>query len=169
MGGIGTVVRTASALLAAALCALALAACTDAGGQTGQPATGAPERFAFSVSGWMGTVTTVDWDGRRLRRERRDWGTEPGSGTLTVAMPAGAEWDGFRRVAERLGVWRWREDYTRHDVYDGTHWRLELEVDGRAVRSGGGNGYPPDGDGPAASEDFQRLREAVDALFDRAA
>ena len=64
------------------------------------------------------------------------------SATTRLLTPTPEQWARFWEAVEEIGVWKWKSDYSNHNVLDGTSWSLELRRKWRAVKSHGSNGYP---------------------------
>mgnify|MGYP001251306439 CR=1 FL=1 len=76
-------------------------------------------------------------------------------------------WRAFEATLNDIGVWTWKTDYSDPCVFDGGGWELEIEWHGRAMRSGGENGYPGcDDPDYSKSVAFTALINAVKRLLD---
>lgn len=98
-----------------------------------------PGRLSFEIGGFGGPWHRVRWRRGILVHETGDFGS---TDAVTSEMtPTLEQWQTFWSEVEKAEVWKWRRDYTR-PVLDGTSWSLKLTHDGRAIHSGGSNGYP---------------------------
>lgn len=83
--------------------------------------------------------------------------------------PTIEQWREFRRELNAIGVWRWRAQYSRPGVSDGTQWTLDVIYPDKAIRAQGNNDFPgatqdPSGI-PSGSKIFTRYLKAVQRLL----
>ena len=100
---------------------------------------GWPTVFEFSLAGFGGPSCVVQLRGDCLVYET----FRPGHVRDAAAevRPDAAAWQRFWAALERLGVWRWRSEYSS-SVYDGRQWALEIEYGGKHLAANGSNAYP---------------------------
>jgi hypothetical protein len=74
----------------------------------------------------------------------------PGQSTSKQCVIDERRWLQFWSDVERLGVWEWKWEYRNEtiEILDGEFWHLELEFNGRRLKSEGDNAYPgvPEGE-----------------------
>jgi|HubBroStandDraft_1064217.scaffolds.fasta_scaffold237250_2 hypothetical protein len=94
------------------------------------------------------------------------------SAVKTISIRPGKEaWSLFIKEINAAKLYRWTKLYADWNVLDGTHWSIDLEIDGRKIHSEGYNNYPLDGDeakprnSPEGSLAFDRLCLAVSHLI----
>lgn len=52
-------------------------------------------------------------------------------------------WSELKAAIDEINVWEWEKNYQPDGVImDGTSWSLNIQWDGRSVKSGGNNAYP---------------------------
>jgi hypothetical protein len=55
--------------------------------------------------------------------------------------PSESAWERFARSCERIGVRKWKSDYTSED-YDGGFWSIEIDFDGLYYKGNGDGAFP---------------------------
>lgn len=124
-----------------------------------------PERFQASFGSYPdGDQMYLEWRDGQLWYEcwRPDLKTPyvPNSQPLFVDAKA---WIRFWRHVDKIGVWRWREDYSK-PILDGWGWSLEMERGGQAIKTGGQNDAPgsdPNDYGYPPTSDFAHFLKAL--------
>jgi hypothetical protein len=112
--------------------------------------------------GGFGTGASIVLDGTELVHDDTDFGEVHGTART---IPGDDDWRRFFGALDAIGAWHWAGDYSvRHEVMDGTWWSITILRDGRLLRAGGSNGYPPTGDGPDTSPEFDQLCAALEQL-----
>jgi hypothetical protein len=97
-------------------------------------------------------------------------GTESSIKTVSI-RPSKEAWSRFIKEINASKLYRWTKLYADWDVQDGTHWSMDLVIDGRKIHSEGYNNYPLDGseakpaNSPEGSVAFDRLCLAVSHLI----
>lgn len=116
-----------------------------------------PDRFRMYIGGFPPSCT-VEWKTDRLVFSSGVFDQE----TIAEIIPSEAEWRKFWRALDRIGVWSWKQDYGSSGALDGTCWEVEIEANGRHVRSKGANTFPDESDEDGV---FGRLTAAVQKLI----
>lgn len=101
-----------------------------------------PSRFDFSQYsvGRFGHSIRVFLEDGTLKVERRYPGDiEP---SLHIVQVTGEEWVSFINALDLHDVWKWKASYTDRLTFDGTAWRLCIQVGDRDLTSSGHNDYP---------------------------
>jgi hypothetical protein len=62
-----------------------------------------------------------------------------------VVTPTEEQWKSFWREVEEVRLWDWSKDYANYDIHDGTMWLVEINYNGRSIKSEGHNSYPGEG------------------------
>jgi hypothetical protein len=127
-----------------------------------------PEYLKIRVGGILGPVYSLRMkENKLLYRVRDDENSD--EYTEKEVHPGDSEWQAFRLALDKIGIWRWHEEYPNPDGTEGTQWYLEIEWGERRVKSSGDNNFPvADGD-PENEADisptFEHLLEAVRRLL----
>jgi hypothetical protein len=103
----------------------------------------------FSIGGFEATNIELELKDGVLLCRAWEGGAEPENGQQLHPSPE--KWERFWLEVERIGVWKWEQNYTTPDVLDGASWFLKLQHGGHAIETGGSNGYP-ETDGPEYSQ-----------------
>ena len=81
--------------------------------------------------------------------------------------PDDQAWSAFKKTLNQITIWTWKSDYSDPWVLDGGGWEIEIEWNGRTVRSGGENGYPGcDSPDYSKSPVFTGLLDAIKRMLD---
>jgi hypothetical protein len=81
-----------------------------------------------------------------------------------MLSPTAKEWGQFWATVQRCDLWNWGPRYDDPDICDGTQWKVEIQLGGRAITSFGSNSYPGS-EGTGYSEAFRLLLQAVRELI----
>lgn len=127
------------ASVAIATAGLIFNACSDATGPL--PLEGPPDELKFSVVTFEG-VGGSSWElqGDTLVYSTTGFSTPAITATRTV--PSAEAWRSFWRETERVGLRRWRRNYTAEGIVDGVGWSTRVRARNVVIESGGSNAYP---------------------------
>lgn len=105
-----------------------------------------PQYLKIRVGGILGPVYSIRMKGNNLiYRIHEDENTDEYS--EAEINPAGEDWQVFNKALDDIGVWQWQGEYPNPGQTDGTQWFLEIEWNGRRIKSFGDNNFPiADGD-----------------------
>lgn len=148
---------------AAAVLALALAACAETTGPL--PRAGVPDDLAFTLSGYGAGSTSVHLLGGTVTVKRFPWNLQPGMQVdSVVVVPTAEAWAEFWTAVDESGVHRWRRTYHAEGVADGAGWGLRLAGGGVVVQTQGSNAYPDRDGREHEMEMTPEFRAFLDAL-----
>jgi hypothetical protein len=167
---------------------LALSIClisqVDTSGQTPQlsqpkapgkqlPGGVGPRVLHLYIGGFPGSYFWVNLEGDHLSyRARRNVDDEKGFRyveTKKTIKPTAEQWRQFWKVLDEAQAWQWSARYPAPpQMADGTQWSVEMEWDGRRIKSSGDKNFPgkPSPEAPfGATETFRKLLTGVKALL----
>jgi hypothetical protein len=125
-----------------------------------------PTKLKVSIGGFMGPSFSIQLQENGMVVYEAYGGGHILEDRVEI-RPTGSEWAGFLEEINRLGVWKWRREYSLQ-VCDGTQWKLEVEHAGRNIEVFGSNCYPSaDGSpncSPTPTECFEQFCVAVSKL-----
>ena len=84
-------------------------------------------------------------------------------------IPSEEEWLKFWDKMDKIGIWKWIEDYYCQDlmVLDGSSWNLKIELGDKIVESSGSNAYLGENikeSDPNQSKSFKKFLNALRSL-----
>ncbi len=85
-------------------------------------------------------------------------------------IPSEKEWKKFWDEMDKIGIWKWIDDYTLEDdlyTLDGSSWNLKIELGDKKVESSGSNYYPGENieeSDPNQSKSFEKFLNALRSL-----
>jgi len=133
-----------------------------------------PTKLVVHIDGIMRPLYSMELSGDLVTYKWTDTSQPQGKDIKTLSIRPGKKaWARFIKEINAAKLYRWSKLYMNHpppEVMDGTHWTIDMEVDGRKFHSEGYNSYPVDGDEakPADSErsspPYDRLCQAVSHL-----
>lgn len=109
-----------------------------------------PERLEFfygSCNGFTGCRLFFQ-DGALWHGNHESLLTPSGKSKAVPCPVSEKQWLKFWQDVERIGVWDWSALYPNEHVLDGDSWQLELNYQGRQLKTEGFNAYPGAPDGP---------------------
>jgi len=128
--------------------------------------TSIPERFKVKIGGFLGPSYSI-----RIKENELIYRVNENEDDYKelVVTPSEERWQNFKQALDDIGVWQWNEEYPNPGDTDGTQWFLEIEWDGRTIKSYGDDNYPTtDGtpeNNPELSPTFENFLEAVRKLI----
>jgi hypothetical protein len=90
--------------------------------------------------GMMRTSYKVELRGKDLYYSAIKTGDNPN--VERVVTPTEEQWESFWKEVDKARLWDWSKDYTNYDIHDGTMWLVDIDYNGRSIKSQGSNGYP---------------------------
>lgn len=131
-----------------------------------------PTKLVMDIGGIMRPLYSVEFKENLVTYKWTDTSQPQTKDIKTLSIRPGKKaWARFIKEINAAKLYRWSKLYMNQPgVMDGTHWTVDMKIDGRKFHSEGYNSYPADGDEakPANSErsspPYNRLCEAVSHL-----
>ena len=116
-----------------------------------------PKSFLFGIGGYLGDTYSVELKDGQLCTSAYGPHDTPKEPTNPFPKPTESEWQVFWKELDRIGVWDWKEHYTCSElIMDGTSWILEIDYNGKSLKTGGSNAFP---------SEFRRFEGAMQKLI----
>ena len=81
-------------------------------------------------------------------------------------IPSEEEWQKFWDKMDKIGIWKWIEDYDCPDliVLDGSSWNLKIELGDKKLESSGSNAYPGENVEESVPDQSKYFKKFLNAL-----
>ncbi|MDW7772283.1 MAG: hypothetical protein SCH71_05260 [Desulfobulbaceae bacterium] len=127
-----------------------------------------PQKLKVRIGGILGSWYSVRIKGSDLLYRIHKDEDEDDFKELKI-NPGEQQWRDFRKALDDIGIWQWKEEYPNPGEADSTQWFVELEWDGRTIKSSGDSNFPiADGNPENEAEmspTFDRFLDAVRKLI----
>jgi len=101
-----------------------------------------PTKLNIYVGGFLGPSYSVELKGDVLIYKY----SYEGKNSKTISIKPGKKaWSRFIDEINSVKLFRWSPLYANPNVFDGTHWMVDLEFNTRKIHTQGDNNYPTDG------------------------
>jgi len=101
-----------------------------------------PNIFKTAIGGYFGNSYSVEWKEKQLCYEIVSQENKH-KNAKDYFSPTSVQWRKFWDELNKIGIYNWESRYeSTKGVCDGTSWELEIDYNGKTLKTSGSNAYP---------------------------